>query len=81
MFNKSQQIFSAEGKEEASKVTACLPIGLSNLQAEPFRAKIKSVGLDSSEMDWPPKLFREAYRLAAEQGYRLTAHAGMPFSS
>lgn len=45
-------------------------------EAEPFRAKIKSVGLDSSEMDWPPEMFHESYRLAAEQGYRLTAHAG-----
>ena len=32
-------------------------------------------------MDWPPEMFHESYRLAAEQGYRLTAHAGMPCSS
>ena len=47
------------------------------MQAEPFRGKIKSVGLDSTEMEWPPQMFQESYRLAAEQGYRLTAHAGM----
>lgn len=46
------------------------------LQAKPFKSKILSVGLDSSEMDWPPKLFQEAFELALKQGYRLSAHAG-----
>ena len=48
------------------------------LQAEPFKAQIAAVGLDSTELGWPPSLWAEAYRQAAEQGYRLSAHAGKP---
>ena len=47
-------------------------------QAEPFKAQITAVGLDSTELGWPPSLWAEAYRRAAEQGYRLSAHAGKP---
>lgn len=46
------------------------------VQAEPWRDKILAVGLDSSERDFPPRLFERAYKSAREQGYRPVAHAG-----
>jgi adenosine deaminase len=42
--------------------------------AEPYRADITGLGLASYEAGNPPIKFAEAYRLAAERGYRLTAH-------
>lgn len=42
--------------------------------AEPYRDQIAGLGLASYEKDNPPIKFIEAYRRAAEQGYRLTAH-------
>jgi adenosine deaminase len=42
----------------------------------PYRALILGVGLDSSEVGNPPGRFREVYRLAADAGMRLVAHAG-----
>lgn len=45
-------------------------------EAEPFKSDILSVGLDSTELGWPPTLWEEAYKQAASQGYRLSAHAG-----
>lgn len=44
--------------------------------AEPFREEILAVGLDSSELGHPPEKFTRAFAAAAEQGYRLVAHAG-----
>lgn len=38
--------------------------------------RVKGVGLDSSEKDYPPELFKELYEKAKEKGLRLTAHAG-----
>ncbi|KAJ9638261.1 adenine deaminase [Coniosporium tulheliwenetii] len=37
---------------------------------------VTGIGLDSSELDFPPQLFGELYRKAGEQGLRRTAHAG-----
>ncbi|CAB91177.1 adenine deaminase Dea2 [Schizosaccharomyces pombe] len=37
---------------------------------------VAGVGLDSSEVDFPPELFQEVYKLAAEKGIRRTGHAG-----
>ncbi|EON62328.1 adenosine deaminase [Coniosporium apollinis CBS 100218] len=37
---------------------------------------VAGIGLDSSELDFPPQLFGELYRKAGEQGLRRTAHAG-----
>lgn len=34
------------------------------------------IGLDSSELDFPPHLFTDVYEQARRQGLRLTAHAG-----
>jgi adenosine deaminase len=45
-------------------------------EAEPYREYIQSVGLDSSELGHPPEKFQQAFAKAAEQGYRLVAHAG-----
>lgn len=45
-------------------------------EAEPYREHFIGVGLDSSEVGHPPSKFRRVFAKAAEQGYRLTAHAG-----
>jgi adenosine deaminase len=37
---------------------------------------VAGIGLDSSEVDYPPELFREVYESAAAAGIRRTAHAG-----
>jgi len=44
--------------------------------AEPYRDKIQSVGLDSSEMGHPPGKFARVYAEARSQGYRPVSHAG-----
>ena len=38
--------------------------------------EVLGIGIDYSEVDRPPELFAEAYRLAAKAGLRRTAHAG-----
>lgn len=45
-------------------------------EAEPFKADIIAVGLDSSELGHPPEKFQRVFAKAAEQGYLLVAHAG-----
>ena len=42
----------------------------------PFRDQFIGVGLDSTEVGYPPALFTEVYKLAAAEGLRLVAHAG-----
>jgi len=37
---------------------------------------VAGIGLDSSEVGFPPELFREVYAKAEEKGVRRTAHAG-----
>lgn len=37
---------------------------------------VAGIGLDSSEVGFPPEIFREVYALAAAAGIRRTAHAG-----
>ncbi len=37
---------------------------------------VVGIGLDSSEVGFPPELFRELYSTAAAKGIRRTAHAG-----
>ncbi|KAF4633444.1 hypothetical protein G7Y89_g4677 [Cudoniella acicularis] len=37
---------------------------------------VAGIGLDSSEVGFPPEIFREVYASAAEAGIRRTAHAG-----
>ena len=44
--------------------------------ALPFRDQFIGVGLDSTEIGYPPALFQDVYRLAAAEGLRLVAHAG-----
>lgn len=44
--------------------------------AEPYRASLLGVGLDSAEVGNPPGAFREVYALAREWGLRAVAHAG-----
>lgn len=44
--------------------------------AEPYRASLLGVGLDSAEVGNPPGSFREVYALAREWGLRAVAHAG-----
>ncbi len=38
--------------------------------------RVPGIGIDYREVDNPPEKFAEAYRLAREAGFRLTAHAG-----
>ncbi len=42
----------------------------------PFREDIIGVGLDSTEVGYPPELFRDVYVNAASEGLHLVAHAG-----
>ncbi len=44
--------------------------------AEPFLDRIHGVGLDSSERDFPPRLFEEVFALARDAGLEAVAHAG-----
>ncbi|KAF2265236.1 adenosine deaminase [Lojkania enalia] len=37
---------------------------------------VRGIGLDSSELDFPPHLFKELYAKAQKQGLRVTSHAG-----
>ncbi|KAH7128284.1 hypothetical protein B0J11DRAFT_266422 [Dendryphion nanum] len=37
---------------------------------------VRGIGLDSSELSFPPELFEELYEKAREKGLKLTAHAG-----
>jgi len=41
-----------------------------------FRDKIVGVGLDSSERQYPPRLFEAVFAKARSYGYRVVAHAG-----
>lgn len=42
----------------------------------PFKDMIYGVGLDSSEVDYPPSDFVEVFREARKEGYACVAHAG-----
>ncbi|MCL9762446.1 adenosine deaminase [Frankia sp. AiPa1] len=42
----------------------------------PGMARVLGVGMDSTELGVDPASFREAYRLAARHGFRLTGHQG-----
>jgi adenosine deaminase len=42
----------------------------------PFREDIIGIGLDSTEIGYPPELFRDVYARAAAEGLHLVAHAG-----
>ena len=44
--------------------------------AEPYLDWIQGVGLDSSERDFPPRLFTDVFALARESGLKTVAHAG-----
>ena len=44
--------------------------------ALPFRDQFIGVGLDSTEVGYPPALFTHTYQMAAAEGLRLVAHAG-----
>jgi adenosine deaminase len=45
------------------------------LAALPFRDRFIGIGLDSTEVGYPPALFQDVYRRAAAEGLRLVAHA------
>ncbi len=44
--------------------------------ALPHAHRLLGVGLDSTEIGFPPERFAAAYRMAADAGLRLVAHAG-----
>jgi adenosine deaminase len=41
-----------------------------------FRDQFIGVGLDSTEIGYPPAMFTQVYKMAAAEGLRLVAHAG-----
>jgi adenosine deaminase len=45
-------------------------------EAMPFRDRFIGVGLDSSELGFPPSLFTEAFGIAGSEGLHRVAHAG-----
>lgn len=45
-------------------------------EALPYTQYFGAVGLDSSEVGFPPNLFKDAYDLARENNLKLVAHAG-----
>ena len=45
-------------------------------QARPHRDRIVGVGLDSSELGFPPELFADVFDRAIEMGFKTVAHAG-----
>ncbi len=45
-------------------------------QAMPYRDKIIGVGLDSSELGYPPEKFSRVFAKARKAGFRCVAHAG-----
>jgi adenosine deaminase len=45
-------------------------------EAEPHLDGVVAVGLDSSELGYPPELYRDAYSHARELGLRAVAHGG-----
>ncbi|HLA80447.1 MAG TPA: adenosine deaminase [Thermoleophilia bacterium] len=45
-------------------------------QALPYKEWIVAVGLDSSEMGYPPELFRAVFDQALDEGFLAVAHAG-----
>lgn len=54
---------------------------LATFQLEPLQQSIRKgeiigIGLDSSELDFPPELFRDVYSEAKALGLKRTAHAG-----
>jgi adenosine deaminase len=44
--------------------------------ALPYRTLITAVGLDSSELGYPPSLYQEVFRRARDEGFLTVAHAG-----
>lgn len=42
----------------------------------PHRDRVLGIGLDSTEIGFPPELFVDAFALARAEGFRITAHAG-----
>ncbi|MEM7443044.1 MAG: adenosine deaminase [Pseudomonadota bacterium] len=45
-------------------------------QALPYRERIYGVGLDSSEVGFPPSLFERLFARCHDEGFALVAHAG-----
>ncbi|MGO3885893.1 MAG: adenosine deaminase [Mycetocola sp.] len=45
-------------------------------EALPFRRHFVGIGLDSSELGFPPSMFQEAFTIAAAEGLHRVAHAG-----
>ncbi|WP_394002612.1 hypothetical protein ACF3M1_16830 [Luteimonas sp. WGS1318] len=43
---------------------------------EPYRSQIVAVGIDSSEIGYPPQKFTQLFETARTMGFKLVAHAG-----
>jgi len=58
-------------------VPECLEtFNLKEVQSSFASGEVKAIGLDSSELNFPPELFEEIYKGASALGLRRTAHAG-----
>jgi adenosine deaminase len=76
----------AEGERDHGISSALIPCFLRDLGPEaaaetlraalPFRDQFIGVGLDSTEIGYPPALFTRVYQQAAAEGLRPVAHAG-----
>jgi adenosine deaminase len=76
----------ADGEQEYGVSSALILCFLRDLGAElaeevlraalPFRDQFVGVGLDSTEIGYPPALFGSVYQMAAAEGLRPVAHAG-----
>ena len=42
----------------------------------PHRDRVLGIGLDSTEIGFPPAMFADAFALARAEGFRITAHGG-----
>src|SRR5262245_59977556 len=45
-------------------------------EALPYKDRILGIGLDSSEVGHPPSKFKNVFRRARQEGFKLVAHAG-----
>ncbi len=67
----------------SSKLIMCFLRHLSAAQAMeileealPFKNLITAVGLDSSELGFPPDIFKTVFHRARQEGFKVVAHAG-----
>ena len=75
-----------DGKDKlniSSKLILCFLRHLSEAEAQviltmalPYKEKIIAIGLDSSELGYPPNKFSQVFKRARQEGFLTVAHAG-----